>query len=58
MVTMDEDGRKEYKLPKIKIAKVNRVNIIATSDKGGAGGTIPDAPFSSRQSVWDDDDED
>ena len=44
---------KNYAKPKMKIANVKRCSIIATS--GGAGGTIPDAPFHSRRlGDWDD----
>lgn len=48
--------RKEFVRPEFIIVKLELNDIIATS--GGAGGTIPDAPFGSRQSEWDEFEED
>ena len=47
MVNMNENGRKEYKQPKMNVVVIDSADIIATSgnDEGNTGGTIPDAPF-------------
>lgn len=47
MVNMNENGRKEYEQPKMKVVMIDSADIIATSngDEGNTGGTIPDAPF-------------
>lgn len=46
--------KKLFVTPIIKVCEVEMKDIIATS---GAGGTIPDAPFKSRQlGDWEDED--
>lgn len=35
MVNMNENGRKEYKQPKMNVVKINSADIIATSDPTG-----------------------
>ena len=47
--------KRDFVKPEMKIAYVEMCSIIATS--GGAGGTIPDAPFQSRRlGDWEDED--
>lgn len=47
--------KKQYVTPIMKVCEVEMNDIIATS--GGAGGTIPDAPFKSRGlGDWEDED--
>lgn len=45
MVNMNENGRKEYKQPKMNVVMINSTDIIATSDPDGTGGDLEPNPW-------------